>query len=533
MDPLAQINTRSTPQTEQAKASQVPNSAGGYGFEVNALTRAQRFLILGTDGGSYYASEPKLTKENAQVIIDLAADTTTGLALVTMIRNVSLEGRAARQNPAIFGLAVCAASPVVEVRRAAFAALSYVCRTGTHLFLFAGYVEQFRGWGRGLQKAVADWYTEPDVEKVAFQAVKYRSRENWSHRDLLRLCHPKTDESDRKALFEWITHGVLTPSNNPSILDAFVEAQNPTHIPEKQLAHHWARLVTDYRLPWEALPDAALTHNEVWEALLPHMGITALMRNLGRLTKLGVFGLGATANKLAIDQLTDADVIRKGRLHPLNILTALMTYRQGHGMRGGMEWTPVPQLIDALDEAFYLGFGALEPANKRTLIGLDVSGSMAAQMSSSPLTCRQAAAAMAMTVARTEPDYLVMGFSDQFVHLPITARQRLDAAVDMTNNLPFSRTDCSLPMKWAMANKVAVDSFLVYTDSETYAGVPHPHQALEQYRQATGIPARLVVVGMVSNGFTIADPDDAGMMDVVGFDTATPDLIRGFSAGEF
>jgi 60 kDa SS-A/Ro ribonucleoprotein len=33
---------------------------------------------------------------------------------------------------------------------------------------------------------------------------------------------------------------------------------------------------------------------------------------------------------------------------------------------------------------------------------------------------------------------------------------------------------------------------------------------------------------MASNGFSIADPDDAGMLDVVGFDTATPQVIAGF-----
>jgi 60 kDa SS-A/Ro ribonucleoprotein len=56
-------------------------------------------------------------------------------------------------------------------------------------------------------------------------------------------------------------------------------------------------------------------------------------------------------------------------------------------------------------------------------------------------------------------------------------------------------------------------------------------QALREYRQRTGIPARLTVVGMVSNGFTIADPNDGGMLDVVGFDSAAPALISDFGAG--
>ena len=32
------------------------------------MTRLQRFLILGSEGGSYYASERKLTLENAAAV---------------------------------------------------------------------------------------------------------------------------------------------------------------------------------------------------------------------------------------------------------------------------------------------------------------------------------------------------------------------------------------------------------------------------------------------------------------------------------
>ena len=104
--------------------------------------------------------------------------------------------------------------------------------------------------------------------------------------------------------------------------------------------------------------------------------------------------------------------------------------------------------------------------------------------------------------------------------------------VRAVSNLPFGGTDCALPMLWATEHKVPVDTFVIYTDSETWAGDIHPVQALRKYRERMGIPARLVVVGMVSNGFTIADPDDAGMLDVVGFDTATPELISGFARGD-
>jgi 60 kDa SS-A/Ro ribonucleoprotein len=92
-------------------------------------------------------------------------------------------------------------------------------------------------------------------------------------------------------------------------------------------------------------------------------------------------------------------------------------------------------------------------------------------------------------------------------------------------------TDCALPMLWALEKRVKADVFVVYTDSETWYGDVHPAQALQQYRERTGIAAKLVVCAMVANSFSIADPDDAGMLDCVGFDLATPNVISDFARG--
>ena len=83
----------------------------------------------------------------------------------------------------------------------------------------------------------------------------------------------------------------------------------------------------------------------------------------------------------------------------------------------------------------------------------------------------------------------------------------------------------------ALENKEQVDAFVIYTDSETYMGKIHPQAALEQYRAATGINAKLIVVGMTSNCLTIADPKDLNTLNLAGFDTATPRLINDFISG--
>jgi 60 kDa SS-A/Ro ribonucleoprotein len=288
-------------------------------------------------------------------------------------------------------------------------------------------------------------------------------------------------------------------------------------------------LIRAHDLPREAVPTELLNSALVWDALLERMPLTALVRSLAKLTSVGVLAPLGDRLPLVLSALGDADRVAKARLHPLAILLALRTYAQGRGDRGGLVWEPVQPVIDALNAAFYTAFRSVEPTGRRLLLALDVSGSMAmGRVAGSSLTPREASAAMALMTAATEANTHVVGFGSEMVSLPISPSMRLDDAVRIVSGLPFASTDCAQPMLYALERGLNVDAFVVYTDSETWAGAIHPVQALRQYREQTGIAAKLVVVGLVSNGFSIADPDDAGMLDVVGFDAAAPAVIADF-----
>jgi 60 kDa SS-A/Ro ribonucleoprotein len=532
-------------------SGQLANSAGGFAWEVDDWCRLNRFLVLDSEGGSYYAGEWTLGRENAKAVERcLAADGTRAVAAIV---SVSEAGRAARNDPAVFALAMAAGLGDEQTRRSALDALPRVCRTSTHLFQFAGFVEGFRGWGRSLRRAVGSWYAGRSVESVAYQAVKYRRREGMTHRDLLRLAHPAGRVSagnpsleltaEHRLLFEWIVRGGAT-DRLPRVVEGFSLAQ------EAESPRRAAELVREYRLPREALPSEHLTSPVVWEALLEEMPMTALVRNLATMTRVGVLTPGGSATTKVVAQLGERGRIRKARLHPIALLAALRTYAAGHGARGRHTWTPVPVVIDALDAAFYTAFENVEPAEKRLLLALDVSASMAGgSVAGVPgLSPRDASAALALVTAATETRVETVGFhagrtgwksgsmrfqgrDDGLTPLAISPRQRLDDAVRAVSGLPFGGTDCSLPMRYALAREREIDTFVIYTDSETWGGNVHPAQALAEYRRASGIDARLVVVGVVSNGFSIADPNDPGMLDVVGFDTATPQLISDFARG--
>lgn len=520
--PYANVAVKAT-QREQLSPEQVKNNAGGFVYKASDLEVVKRFLILGTEGGSYYASEQKLTRDMAKACISTIKS--DGEAVVSLIVEISTQGRAVKNSPALFLLAASAAEGNLQTRRAALNALPKVARTATHLFEFLEYSKQFRGWGRALKTAVGNWYEQKPADSAAYQAVKYRNRNGWSHRDVLRKAHPKGATEQHVALYDWIAHGNST-EKLPLIVPAFEKAIQTTNVDEVVKL-----LKVNPSLPWEALRTEVLTSPQVWKQLIPTMPLTALIRNLGRMTANGTLKPLGDMVGVVCDRILDRDELRKARIHPLNLFVALRTYEQGAGDRGSLTWTPIGNVATALESAFYKAFNFVEPTGKRFLLALDVSGSMEMGNCSGirNLTPREASGLMALTTLKVEKNCQTMAFSRGFIPLNLTASDNYNTVLQKIRGLPFDATDCSQPMLYAMEKGLSVDCFVVYTDNETWAGRIHPVEALRAYRRKTGIDAKLVVVGMVANQFSIADPSDRGMLDVVGFDTSTPQAISEFT----
>ena len=529
MDPLTSVSTRATSQLLRADERQIPNAAGGYGFALDDDTRVLRFLTLGTDGGTYYATARELTAQNAPVVLRAARERTAWL--VEQVVAISTAGRAPRQNPAIFALAAAAALGDEAGRRGALDALPAVCRTGTHLFLFARYVEQFRGWGRGLRRAVARWYTEPDVDDVAFQAVKYRQREGWSHRDLLRLAHPAVTDPARRALFRWIVDDEAG-EDAPEIVHGYLAGRAAT---------------TDLGLgPAGHRPPAVLGDAPGRRA-----------RRAGRVA--GPARERAAADRPAApaapaDPSRGADrghppVRRRaarrpgasapGRVHPVSVLVALRTYASGSGAGG--TWEPIREIVDALDAAFYAAFD-----DGRAVREADAARGGRVGVDEGRLGVRApAVAAGGVGGARAGHDEHRARRHLRRLHL---GRRRLGAGARRSSrsarasgSTTRSRRCPACPSaaptarcRWSGRGRRGGRSTRSSCSPTTRPGRARSTRTRRSCGtgERSGIDARLVVVGMTATDVSIADPADGGMLDVAGFDAAAPGLVADFSRGD-
>lgn len=545
---LTRTLTTPTPQSRPLDERQVENSAGGYSYGVDKWARLRRFLILGTEGGTYYIGERDLTVENMRTVTECVAEDPE--RAVAQIVEVSVEALAPRNTQAIYALAVAASADAPEARQAANAAIGKVCRTGTHLFEFAGFMKAIggRGWGRGLRTAVARIFETMPVDRLALHSVKYRQRDGWTHRDLMRLSHPKADTEERNAVFRWLASDHTKrrdeqsrPVGVPDVIGGFWDVNQADATTDTVL-----QVLAEMSLPWEAIPDRFRKDPHVMTALLESMPYIATMRNLSTFARMDLLKPMSGVTPVVVNRLGDAEQVKRSKVHPMQILDAMLIH--GAGGRGGLSrgagYTPNGAVLDVMNSAFHHAFVNVEPTGKRHYLALDVSGSMMATCAGSQvLSCRDGSAAMAVVTAAVEPMTHIVGFTagnrrsgyrtDAVLSaLPITGQTRLRDAISTVSGLPFGGTDCALPMLDALKQRIEADVFVVYTDSETWHGAVHPMEALRRYRKEMGIDAKLVVVGMTSNGFSIADPADGGAMDVVGFDASTPSVISSFVRGD-
>jgi len=543
---IAQISGKSVRgnahQMVQDEPNQVKNNAGGFVYQVSDINRLRRFLTLGTTNGSYYVTERKLSRNNADFLISFLGK--DHVAVIDEVVKMSHEGRIAKNDTAIFVLALAAVHENEAVRKYALAHLNAVCRIGTHLFTFASFVKEMKvgtGWGRGLRKAFANWYNDKSASSVAYQICKYQSRSvegelPWSHRDILRKAHVTPATKAHDLAFCYATKGVEGFDKSFDNLNDYEDLRyiyGHELIKGAENAKIAISIIKEYKLSRESIPTQFMKEKAVLDELVNHMPMTATIRSLGPLTAAGTLVSMGDKTRLVVDRLTDEENLKTARVHPIALLAALRTYEKGHGFRGNLSWNPISQVKDALEDAFYKSFNYVESTGANYMLGIDVSGSMTwSDICGIPnLLPSEGAAAMAMTIARSEKNYEIRGFCHELVDLKITARDSLNSALNKTRNLSFGGTDCALPMIWAQKNKVPVDAFVVITDNETWRGDVKPAKALRNYRQAMGIGSKLIVIGMTATEFTVADPNDGGMVDIAGFDANCPRIISDFVQG--
>lgn len=528
------------------------NSCDKNVFRIDDISQVKRFLILGSESGTYYVAARDLTGLNI-ACLDRLLETDKRCLLLDIIRDLENNNRCKNKDTIIYALAACCtlhlnshlnSKESIEFRKKAYVLMREICRIPTHLFLFIHFcksISQIKnnstGWNNIHKKAITEWYNDKKPRDLVFLTTKYKNRSDYSHRDIFRLCHIKATSDLQNDLYYWIVNGECEFNNLKedkvgleilNWINDYQTIQNMSNTPES--IDKAVILIKRNKFVREHVPTGLLGNKIIWTALLSEMPILAVLRNLNKMTSIGVFEEGKNIN--TVINLLGNDIARKkAKIHPMQVLITLKMYSKGCGDLGKLTWQPVTEIVDFLDRLFYKMFDSVEPTGKKILVSLDVSGSMTYNSctGSSCIMPLEVGSAMAMIWKNNEKFVDIMAFSHDFIPLNISPRRRLDDNLNSMRNMPFGSTDISRPFTWALQNRKEYDAFIVITDNETNSNAINPIVALKNYRQEMQLPtAKLVVLATTAADFSVADPNDSNCLDCCGFDATVPDIINDF-----
>ncbi|MDI9636686.1 TROVE domain-containing protein [Kamptonema cortianum] len=514
------LTIRTPSQSKEIRGlNQVRSESGGHVWAVDRWTLVERFLLLGTETGTIVPGQQKREKgSNANLEAAIAEDASRVLALIA---EAGRSGRAVDEFPALFALAMTGAQGDDASRRAAYETMPQVARTAEHLFYFVSASDELRGWGRGLRKAVGNWYTEKSDDDLVYQLIKNQARFGWSHADVLRKAHVTPISSEQSVILKWAVGADYEGSNQ--FLNSVIQLRSMDSMIGA------VELISQMDLPLHVIPRHMLTQPDVWNVLLPKMPLPAILENLGVLSALGLLSEKSANTELVCQRLTDADRLRASRVRPASIWMSYREYALGVSIPDSRCWEPTASVLDALEAAYRLARVNGRQTGCRFVISSGHAGSEAAGPRHSAIPSNEVKNLFASEFSLNGDEVFVMTSAGRCQLLQYEMGSGMVAGSGLMD-IEQSDVDPAWPIIWAARNRVNIDLFILCQEHGSNRVLWELTQALASYREATGYPAKAAVVDLSAR----RDPDhvefDPGILQVVGFDDSVPHALREFAA---
>ncbi|XP_067009407.2 RNA-binding protein Ro60 [Anabrus simplex] len=518
--------------------------------------KLKRFLHFGRET-PFYQPVDHLVKSFPQNCLtsveELIADEKATDAVIHIVKAFS-DGYSAHPQYLVYALAWCARQKTsLPLREAAYNAFKTICKSPQNMFLFIKFAKELSapnsGWGHGWRRVVNDWYLNQEPLQLAECATRYRSMYLWSHKDILKLAHPATEDVAKQAVLKYIVFGLKEAQQEfgdkaaaQPVLQYLQTVEEFKHCKNEEQA---ARMLEQHHFSLEHVPQHLLKSKEVWTALVPCLPLDVLLKNLKRLARLRFLRGNHVVVARVLDALENQTALEESNVHPAQVLIALRNYE----LSGKLKYTPPdpskevkqlpqpnPKVIEALNTLLESSFKLLVSTGMRYMIVVDTRPQMLTsrcwQCQVQPL---QAAALLSLCLVKAERDVMVMAFGFG-TPAPVALEKSMSfkQAQDKLKEVPSTTMDLAAPIEWAEKTKKSVDVFIIVTDNHLRGIKVKPIDALKQYRTSLNIPnAKLVVCALSVPEFFVASPEDPGMLDVAGFDGQVPRIIEAFSRGAF
>lgn len=239
--------------------------------------------------------------------------------------------------------------------------------------------------------------------------------------DLLRICRPRPETDEQSELWRELLDGTLPPAYT-----------------------------------WESELSAHGNNKETWEELIDsgRCGYMGLLRNLRNIINADPGNLDKV-----LEKLSDPEAVKRSRQLPFRFLSAYKNLPANAGKK----------VMDALENAVAAACENVPKLPGRTVIAVDVSGSMSSNVSAkSEIRCCEIGMMLGMIANRICDDAIFYTFNDRIEQKQIPSAGILYSTVHEA--MSRGGTDMNLPFRKMLEDKIQCDRVIVISDNECNGG---------------------------------------------------------------
>jgi len=344
--------------------------------------------------------------------------------------------------------------------------------------------------GRAVKRAVSSF-----LNRVSeYWAIKYNGRgRGFNLADAIATSHPKPKDEKQQAIFQYLLGREANMTLIPQVA-AFEKLKSARSEAEKVDA------IKEGRLPHEIVTGVGGLTQAVWDAVLKEMPIFALLRNLNTLSRADVLD----ANRQFItEKFANKEVLGKSKILPFRFAKAFKEVSE-------------PWVRDCMRSATELTFDNLPDLNGRTLIALDISGSMSGDYLETGSVF-----AFAM-YKKTKGNSLFYLFN---THAMDAAPSLHDSILTQASRVSArGGTNTGSPISKLLDDGERVDNIIIITDEQQNTGSPFYTQ-LAEYRRKVNKDTKAFVVDISPYKGAMVPKSDKNTFYIYGWSDTVLNLI--------
>lgn len=294
-----------------------------------------------------------------------------------IIKKVMLSNTLRRNDEALLAISYClrrvnniAALDVVKLKTEIYKSLPELLRTDSDMFLFVHLSNKIlndvdanekTSFGRGMKKALYQWYENRTAEELANIFGRNRGMYGWygsnlqnrpaffsnkklifrTHRDIIHMCHIKfgsADMNDKAKLVatlfkrgsETITElkELQSTVSDETWSKAIRRMYQICSLKVNESAADAAEMIQLHDFEVGHLPAHLISHHQIWDILIPKMNYRELLNVFQTLHTLNMLNpTDPLATKMG-SSLGNGELIKASGMHPLEIYRVLKSYQK-------------------------------------------------------------------------------------------------------------------------------------------------------------------------------------------------------------